>query len=406
MIENDCNSYSRTIGARAVYVGARVDILEDTAAPLAGAMDAEYRALGQTFDTLMFGILESTFGNPLAWNANLDADGKLVIVASERVNDRGVRGYATSCDFYPPSVARASNFGEVVYIAVPTGLTSSEWFLSLEGWRRGIEATVIHEAKHVTSYAERFLRGSSWLEQRWLEEGSARVAEELLARAYHGLPPRGNTNFAASLGCELSPEPGAGCRSDRQIMETHFAGLRQYLSATETRSPLGFTTGDYSFYASTWSILRWAADHYFASDAALLKPLVQEGTLTGVANLEARLGRPWAEIVADWTLALALDDLPGFAPRRAQHALPSWNLRDVFAGLHLHDPEWFPTPYPHARRPLTYGAFAVTVPTLRAGSMSTFELSGTPAGPQLLELLAADGGAPASELRIAIVRLH
>ena len=59
-------------------------------------------------------------------------------------------------------------------------------------WRRQMPATMIHEAKHITSYAERLSRDATLFEQVWLEEGTAQIASEMFGRAIHGNGWRGD----------------------------------------------------------------------------------------------------------------------------------------------------------------------------------------------------------------------
>src|SRR5690606_18790484 len=119
------------------------------------------------------------------------------------------------------------------------------------------------------------------------------------------------------------------------------------------------------FYGSGWGFVRWAVDHYAADEAAFLRALTQERSLAGVANLSARTGRPFAEMLADYMLALATDDRPGFSPARAQLRMPSWNLTDLFAGI-SENLQGFPGPHPLVPRAITFGSFNVSVPSLRA----------------------------------------
>jgi ABC-type Fe3+-hydroxamate transport system substrate-binding protein len=58
------------ITTRTVYVGTRSIIREDVAAPLAGTMDEQMRAVGREFDETMFPLLTESFGNPLALDAS------------------------------------------------------------------------------------------------------------------------------------------------------------------------------------------------------------------------------------------------------------------------------------------------------------------------------------------------
>jgi hypothetical protein len=70
--------------------------------------------------------------------------------------------------------------------------------------------------------------------------------------------------------------------------------LHLFYSRAGTLSPL-FGSNDQraTFYASGWTLLRWALDHYAGTDeAAFLRALTLEPSLTGIANLAARTGRP------------------------------------------------------------------------------------------------------------------
>ena len=92
---------------------------------------------------------------------------------------------------------------------------------------------------------------------------------------------KGNTGFATTVRCEVYQ-----C-DDRPLMKwKHFSMLHQYLRGVDTLSPLGASTNnDVTFYASGWSLVRWAADQYATSEGGWLKALVKGGAQTGLANL-------------------------------------------------------------------------------------------------------------------------
>ena len=403
-----CAEYTE-VTARTVYSGSRAIILEDVAAPLAGTMDSHYHAIGSEFDASMFDILRTTFGDPLAMDARLDDNGRIVMLFSKVVNDAGgVAGFVIACDFFPRTAVASSNEAEIFYAIVPTSTATGFGSGTRDGWRRTMRSTVIHEVKHITAFAERIARGASSLEESWLEEGTARLAEELWARSVYGISWKANAGYASTVYCDVRPSLAA-CADRPLIMLKHFAALYDYYDAVETLSPLGRASeGDGTFYASAWSLVRWAIDHYGASDAAFIGALTRETQRTGLANLEARAGRPWAEMLAEWGLAYALDDAPGFAPARTQLTLPSWNTRDIFAGLYADfgTDGPFVKSFPLAPRPVPFGDFVADVPALRAGTVAFFDLSGPAAGAQLLELSSPAGGAPPAALRMALVRIR
>lgn len=418
-----CDSYA-TARARAVYVGARSIVLEDSVAPLAGTMDADYRALAEEFERDMWPIVVEHYGDPLLLDERTDANGRVVMLFSPRVNDEGdILGYVWGGDFFAPDDpdpalrCAGSNRAEIFYGIVPTvaeGIGAG----SRDRWMRQIRGTVIHEVKHITSFAYRlapfFLQGDAGIavEERWLEEATAMAAEEIWARKVFGFQRGANTGFDASLRCELERADPA-CAGKPAAMLSHFAFLGDYFADVERLSPLynpGVDT-DASFYGSGWLLARWAADHSGRSDAQFFRELNQETRLTGMDNLVARLGRSAGSLLTDWTVANLLDDRGGFAPARPEHAHPSWNTRDVLTRLNQ-AAGWWPRSFPLAVRPLAYGAIDHAVPAgVRAGSAAYFEPAGVAPAAQTFGLRGPRAGEgedtePAATLRLVVVRVR
>ncbi len=401
------------IEARTVYSGTRAIIVEDVAAPLAGQMDNILTAMGQEFDQVMFPILTQNFGNPLRLDAQLDDNDAIVMVISPQVNAfDGVAGFVISCDFGSRAAIPASNEGEYFYAIVPTD-ASMEFFspsgeLTRPNWRRIMRSTLIHEVKHLTGYAERISRGAPF-EDSWLEEATAMVAEELYARTVYSVGWRDNVTYQESVFCDV--RPGAvQCPDAPAIMIAHFVLLYDYLERVESLSPLGDPPGEdgSSFYGSGWSFVRWILDHYATTEAAFLMPLTQ-GPLTGVANLEARAGRPFAEMLSHWSLANALDSRSNFAPQSELIAHPSWHYRNMYSSLNsdfANNPTLFSRPYPLVPRAVTFGSFTQPTVQVAGGTAAYFELSGTAAGQQLLEFRGAQDGPLPGAIRVGIVRVQ
>jgi uncharacterized protein YjdB len=192
---NFCSS-NVPVGARTAWVGAHAVIVEDTVSvlngqpTLKGQVDSLYALIGQEFETTMYPILTQDFGNPFAMDQQLSRTGKIVMLFSPRINQMNgglTAGFVVSCDFYPASQAPSSNLGEYFYAVSPTSAAAGYGSGTRESWRRQIRATIIHEVKHITSFAERFARNASF-EELWLEEGLARHAEEQYARTLYGVP--------------------------------------------------------------------------------------------------------------------------------------------------------------------------------------------------------------------------
>ena len=424
--QNFCTSHT-PIGARTAWVGPHAIIVEDTTSvlngtpTLKGQLDSLYALVGQEFESVMWPILTKNFGNPLAMDQNLSKTGKLVMFFSPRVNAMAsgtVTGFVVSCDFFPPSQAPSSNFGEYFYAISPTSLASGFSTGTRDAWMRQIRATIIHEVKHITSFAARLSMPGAEFEELWLEEGLARHAEEQFARSIYGTAWKANTGYQASVFCDVRPaSPSAPqCAGRPILMLRHFDALYQYLQSPESYTVFGRVgAGDATYYGTSWSVARWMMDHYAASEAVFLTGLVQS-TKAGVANLEARVpGKVWEEMFGEWALALFADDYPGVTFANARLQFPSWNLRDQFRGLcndfgpclnPFNPGTVYPVAYPFAPRPVSFGAFSTTVNALNAGSFSSWLVSGTQAAPQLLDLRGAAGGEPPGQLRLAIVRLQ
>ncbi|MFW5947182.1 MAG: Ig-like domain-containing protein, partial [Gemmatimonadota bacterium] len=326
-IEGDlCEDYSE-VTARAVYSGTYGVIWEDTVAPLAGEMNDTWQELGTEYDQVMHRILLDYFGDPLVIDDQLDANGLFFMLFSEDVNEfdsPAVNGFVFSGDFYTRSQCPASNEGEIFYGIVPTtpGTGYDEGQVGDWAWR--MRSTIIHEVKHVTSYANKFdVQGDlpqPNFEESGLEEATARLAEEFYGRALQGYGQFDNVGYDASIYCELRVGPNwPECDPVPLIMGKHYSGINTYLKSPETLSPLGpIDDQDASFYGSGWQLVRWAIDQSGVPEATFIKSLVREPELSGIANLADKAGRPIPELLADYALAVATDDRPGTVPDRAE----------------------------------------------------------------------------------------
>jgi hypothetical protein len=390
------------VRARVVYAGPTAIVLEDSVAPLARTMDERYQALGREFEETMLPVLDEYFGDPLAYDANLGNTGRILMLFSPKVNDfKRVAGFVWAGDLYTRNQCNTSNEAQIFYAVVPTDSAAGYGSGTVDGWHRSIRSTVIHEVKHITSYAERFSRNSSAFEESWLEESTARLSEELWGRTVFGYTHKGGTGYRASIYCEVRPS-WPECTGRPLIMMKHFDVIYDYLASTNTLSPLGgINESDATFYGSGWLLVRWALDHYATSEAGFVRALIQEPHLSGVANLEARTGKRFPELLAPWSLSLYWDE-----PTAPGLSHPSWDIRDIFRGINDDFPSSYPAAYPLTRRAENFGAFTAEISELRGGSAALFELSGTPAGTQLLELQGANGGTPPANLGVAIMRIR
>ncbi len=417
-----CSAFT-PIGARTVYAGNRVVLLEDTATTAAGAvtlartMDAEIAALGAEIETVIWPIIER-FGDPLVMDSRLDDNQRVAIVLTPVMNGMlagQALGAVVSCDFFQRAQFASSNVGEVLYLQVPVSAAPGMSEGTIARWRHEVRGTVAHELKHIVGFAERIVRGQP-LEEPWLEESTARHAEERYARALTGAIKGGNTGYA-TLQCEIGALLGQPeCEDKPRQMRPHFAGLFAFLDAPSTRSPLGpVSSGDDSFYGSGWSLLRWAMDHATASEEEILLALTRSGN-SGAANLEARAGRSWDEMLPRWALAVMTDDRAGMAaPAEPMLRLPSWALGEIFEGLCFDLGPCGPAPVAGSEfarsHPLRAIAapmdFTLTVGSLLPGSFVPLDLTpGAVGSERLIRLRAAGGGALPAATRLALIRVE
>ncbi len=421
---SSCTDTTARITAVTLYSGSRAVIWEDTSNVLLAAADTaladRYQRLGRIFDADQYDVVRQTIGDPLRRDALTDADGRVHMVFTRRVNDiGGVAAFVTSADQFPPSTCATSNFGEFFYGNVPTGAgTSLESTANPSGWFNFMGRTVIHEVKHIASMAARVANGAPF-EASWLEEGTARHAEEVWTRqVLHRTAFGGNAGFgtAASNGlyCDFNPS-NATCLSNDLLRRPSF-GVRRQFNEIRPRllepwnwSPYGDASGQTGsvFYQTAWSLVRYAIDRYGASDAAFLTALTSSNS-TGTTNLAAVAGIPIEQLIGQWTLALYMDDYPGLANPSSDLLFRTWNLRNIYASLNA-DPAWasrFNTTFPIQPTALSFGSFTALQTGVRGGANAYFELSGPASGVQLLNLRAVGGGTASALLRVAIARIQ
>lgn len=408
-----CASY-RQVEARAVHVGEHLVIFEDVDAPLAGQMDGTIEQLGTHYEDVMHPILTENFGDPLALDARLDDDGRVYMLMTPMVNDFDAASFVWPGDFASRSACGSSDGAEIFYFEVPT--TESGGFTgdTPEAWYWSMRGVVMHEMKHIVSYAERLSRDAASAETEWLEEGTAMIAEELYAREVYGYGQFGNTGYRESLYCELRPTV-AECRGKPQVMYAHWFLFYTYQFNVDQLTPLGpVSADDQSWYGSSWNLVRWAVDHSGRDESAVLTELTQATSRTGAENLSAAVGMPWERIVGYWTTSLATDDHPDVDLSRDVLKSPGWDSRDIFASLSEDLFLVFPFDFPlfvHRRAP---DRFEFQNDALHGASASFVELDGrtdflgfTPQNEaEILKIQGPNGGPPADHLRSVIVRIE
>ncbi|OYV66330.1 MAG: hypothetical protein B7Z72_11535, partial [Gemmatimonadetes bacterium 21-71-4] len=395
------------ITARVAYVGTRSVIWEDVAAPLAGTMDSYFTRVGQEFDATMYRSDSTYFGDPLVTDPFTDADRHLDMVFTPSVPS-GVAGFVISCDLFARNATDnpSSNFGEFFYAVVPTVAGTGFSANTPDAWLRTMRKTVVHEVKHIASFGARLTNGATSLEESWLEEGMAREAEEewLRNNIYH-VAWKSDAGYAGTLYCDVRPT-FPECSGAPYGLYNHMTTLYAVLQEPGASSLFGrVADGDFNFYALSWSFSRWADDRYSASDATFLRGVTQATMTTGMATISALTGQSLDQMMGSWVLSLYLDGQANFLSS-ADVQFPTWNTRDLYAGMSTDFPSSFPVAFPLIPQALPTGAFAVDNAGIHGGAFAMYRLTVSGTAGQTLALQGVGGAGPAaSSLRIAIARL-
>lgn len=151
--------------------------------------------------------------------------------------------------------------------------------------------------------------------------------------------------------------------------------------------------------------MRWAVDQYATDEGAFFRSLTQEPALTGVANLSARPGRSWGDLVRDWALAtLTAYQSPTFTPHDARLTTPTWRLRDDFDGMKTDFPSAF------GSNVTWHGQFCATDPTvihaMPPGGISFYYLDTCEAWKNFFRFRSDAGGNPSPALSIGLIRIQ
>ena len=319
--------------ARVVAIGIKALILNDTLNPKPGFSTADYQRFAARFDTLVYPMDVAAFGEP----TDIDKNGHIAIVFTRAVNELTPRGSSSyvggltfSRDLFPQAgsaraqACPASNEGEFFYLMTPdpngtiNGNRRTNAFVDSNS-----TGVIAHELVHLINASRKLYVNTAApkFEEKWLDEGLAHVAEELLFYRDAGLAPRLNITYQTLVSSTRVRN------SYLNDMAGNQGRYRDYLSSPADGSP--YRAGDaLSTRGAAWSLLRYLADRASASDGDIWSRLVNN-TATGVANLQSVFG-DLTPLLRDWSLSHAVDDSPAASPEQSQK---SWNWHSIFGGV-------------------------------------------------------------------------
>ncbi len=283
----------RTLAAEARHVSQQAAFYVEASLPEPAMGDTAWIALGQLFDTAVWDVVTTVFGQP----SDLDENGRIAVLLTSTVNgftgqggEGRVGGFFFGGDLVSAQAGPAQ--GEVLYTIAPDPSGTFGDPVTVEQVLLGLPGVLAHEFTHLVHFNERMLLlGASAPEATWLAEALAVMAEDRVAAF---LEAAGNSGVGA------------------QIAKGNFERAVGFLGAPwDVSLIIQLGTGTLSERGAGWLFLRYLTDRF---GEPVLKALTQS-TALGVSNVASVTGLPWTALLQDWGIALAAERTgPGFPP--------------------------------------------------------------------------------------------
>jgi hypothetical protein len=434
-----------SIGARTVAVGQHVIVLADTNTtkwPSNMRDSAFYQTFANEYDAVTWPHINTNIGNPLAYDSHLSSIGKITVVISPVLNTfgGGIVAFVNGCDFFPfdgnlsDQNADLGNQTEMFYYWAPD--TASGWVK--KAWEDLLRGTAAHETKHIVSYTDRMINnGLQFFEQRWLEEGLAQVSAEIWERHFNNATWKGHANFNQAVACEiyLGPNETPACQDTAGTLPVALTGSHlpfffDYLAA-ESQSPTGLGFGNTGSnatptnYGEGWAFARWVLDQYATTEPSMIMSLVNQNSLSGLANVSAVTGKSVQELLVYFAMASAIYDTATYTAADVRTTIPSFNFGQIFylgqtslqclntanqevpCGLFGQNFSNLPV-WPTQPTALSTGNLNAKVTGVAGTAASYFLLTSTGSGQQYIQLQNGSGTSinTSSDLRIGIIRVQ
>src|ERR1035437_9604406 len=255
-----------------------------------------------------------------------------------------------------------SNVGEMFYLPVvdPTRQYNG-YFKNKDTVTSQVYATIVHEFQPLINAGRHLYvnTNATRLEESWLDESQAMLAQELLYYRVSGFAPKQKLTWATiSTGANAN---GAQLDLVKAYLVQGLELLNSYLLFPETSTPY-CNTENLQTLGAGWQFMRYLLDNTTGTQATFSRA-IDDGVVSGFANLSnvSSTSLPaLASTYQSWAIAQYVDGT-GVSSNPA-YSNPSWNYRSVLPNaLSL-------TSYPLRIRPLT-PAVPVSV-ALRGGAAS------------------------------------
>ena len=318
---------------RVVAITNRAIVVSDTTNPSNGFGTADFEDFGASFDTLIYPTDTANFGGP----SDIDKNQRVILFFTRAVNELTppgssfyVGGFFFSRDLFPTQTGTpvdacpASNVAEMVYLLVPDPAGAINQNARSKEFVKAVTlSSLAHEFQHLIN-ASRHLyvnTGSTAFEDKFLDEGLAHVAEELVFFKASGLAPGQNLDYQ-----QIESSPRVKDAFD-DFAVANFRRYSEFLINPLTNSPYANNT-NITTRGAMWSFLRYAADRRGGNESQIWFQLANPpASVHGISNITRAVTPDLDAWVRDWAIANYADDfIPGI---QANYTHPSWNMRSV-----------------------------------------------------------------------------
>lgn len=400
---NPCTTYS-AVRAVVRVVGQDAILAEDVDNPSGGMTPSQYQTLSDRLDATIFPTLSGYFGSP----TDVDGNGRVIALFTRQVNRTwsGAAAFVFGGDFYPRADSSgafscpASDEGEIYYSRAPdpTGLYGTP--VTAASLRARAPLLMAHEITHIIQQGRRFSAGGPWMAS-WMMEGQAVLAQEVVGHAVMGNAP--GQDYGLQVAESHDSDGTYWYREPFQGLSDYFGYVSSTTRVEDAPGACGWLISDPSpcagapaWYSAGWAFLRWLSDRYgprLGGEHALQRALIDDD-VSGFPNVEAVVGEPWRKLLADWSVALAVDDR---LPAGANLGLSSWDLPAIFDAYGTNT----------GLQPVREGFGSwTTTGDVRSASTAYLELAGPGHPARAVRVTGPAGGALPEGMQVWVVRLR
>ena len=401
---NICQN-SLSIAVTVKKLGTHGIFLEDNANPTGGFSAADYQALSDQFDALIYATDVAYFGEPTDYDGNT----RIAIVITKEVNKiDNLLGEVFPQNLVPQSICPSSNEGEFFYGRAPDPNGTAGTAYASSAAKADAPLIIAHELAHVIQIGRRIeYPDATDLQSTWEAEGQATFAEEVNGYSAAQLAPGQNLGRDVAFNRGQPPLPTSWFADPFidlavyygfETRETKVSGAPEQCSwlATQAQGNTGPCLSGREPYGVPWSFLRWLSDQYGSQFPLGEKGLHQaliDNAFSGFATISDVIGQPMESLLVQWSAMLYADDrIPGVDEKLT---MKSWNLVSIESGI-VESGRLAP-------RLRTFGTFNDPI-LVRGGSTAYFVVSGASRPATGIRVRDASDGPLPGIMRVWVVR--